>query len=89
MSIVVDGADQSAYSLPHFTFSVKEQRGLGMKVHLIGLIQHSRKNTLHLYTMTDEHRKGSNHIVEVVHRFFNVKSIEGPLPIVCPVGQLF
>ena len=80
LSIVVDGADQSAFALPHFMVSVKDQRGLGLKVHLIGLLQHAHQSVLELYTMTDEHKKGSNHIVEVIHRFINGKSKDRPLP---------
>lgn len=80
LSIVVDGADQSAYSLPHFIFDVKDQRGLGIKVHLIGLLHHAQQSILQLYTMTDEHKKGSNHIIEVIHRFVNEKAKAGPLP---------
>ena len=80
LSIVVDGADQSAYVLPHFVFDIKGVNGFGMKVHLIGLLQHAQRHVLNLFTMTDEHQKGSNHIIEVVHRFLNRKATEGPLP---------
>jgi len=80
MSVVIDGADQSAYSLPHFTFDTKEQRGYRMKVHLIGLLHHMKKSCLELYTMTDEHKKGSNHIVELIHRFLNKQSKDRRIP---------
>lgn len=74
ISVIVDGADQSAFSLPHFTTKTKDQRGQGLKVHLIGLLQHSFTNNLCLYAMTENHETGSNHIIEVVHRFLNKKS---------------
>lgn len=40
-----------------------------MKVRLIGVLENRLLNTLHLYTMTEEHERGANHIVEAVHRF--------------------
>lgn len=80
MSFVVDGADQSAYALPHFVTKVKDSRGHGLKVHLIGLLYHSTVNRLRLFTMTDEHQKGANHIIECIHRFVNDHAREGPLP---------
>lgn len=80
LSIIIDGADQTAFSIPHFTTSTKDQRGHGLKVHLIGLLKHGATNQLHLYTMTENHETGSNHIVEVVHRFLNKQGQEGPLP---------
>jgi len=36
MFIIVDGADQSSFGLPHFVTSSKSQRGHGLKVRLIG-----------------------------------------------------
>ena len=80
LSIVVDGADQSAYTLPHFIFDIKGVNGVGIKVHLIGLLEHAFRSGLQLYTMTDEHQKGSNHIIEVIHRFIDRKAAKGPLP---------
>ena len=79
-SIIVDGADQSAFGLPHFTTTPKSQRGHAMKVKLIGLLEHRIENRLTLLTMTEEHATGANHVIEVVHRFLNTKRDEGPLP---------
>lgn len=79
-SIIVDGADQSAFGLPHFTTTPKSQRGHALKVKLVGLLEHKLENQLYLYTMTQEHETGANHIVEVLHRFINAKASEGPLP---------
>lgn len=79
-SIIVDGADQSAFGLPHFTTSHKSQRGHALKVKLVGLLEHRLANKLYLYTMTQEHQTGANHVVEVLHRFINQKHTTGPLP---------
>ena len=79
-SIIVDGADQSAYGLPHFTTKPKSQRGHSMKVKLIGLLEHRVLNRLTLFTMTEEHSTGANHVVEVIHRFLNKKREDGSLP---------
>lgn len=80
MSIVIDGADQTAFTLPHFAVSVKDTRGHGMKVHMIGLLHHGIINQLNLFLMTDEHETVSNHIIEVLHRFINEKAGTGTLP---------
>lgn len=45
-----------------------------MKVHLIGLLQHLPQNHLRLYTTKHNHARGSNHIIEVLHRFINALS---------------
>lgn len=79
-SIIVDGADQSAFGLPHFTTTTKSQRGHALKVKLVGLLEHNIENRLFLFTMTEEHQTGANHIVESVHRFLNIRSARGPLP---------
>lgn len=80
LSVVIDGADQSAFALPHFVHKVKDSRGHGIRVHLIGLLQHEKENRLHLFTMTDEHETGSNHMIEACHRFINDKARDGKLP---------
>ena len=52
LSIIVDGADQSAFRLPRFAANTKGERGHSFKVRLIGVILHAVPNRLHLYTMT-------------------------------------
>ena len=79
-SIIIDGADESAFGLPHFTTTPKSQRGHALKVKLVGLLHHKIDNKLYLYTMTQEHQTGANHIIETLHRFLNSKRAEGPLP---------
>ena len=80
LSVVIDGADQSAYSIPHFITKLKTSKGEGLKVHLIGALQHLPLNRLRLFTMTDDHETGSNHIVECLHRFINDVGRGGCLP---------
>ena len=79
-SIIIDGADESAFGLPHFTTKTKSQCGHMMKFKVVGLLEHRIVNKLTLLTMTEEHATGANHVVEVVHRYINAKSKEGPLP---------
>lgn len=79
-SICVDGADQSAFGLPHFTVQTKSVRGKALKVKLIGILEHSAEKRLHLYTMTEEYETGANHIVESVHRFINERASGTILP---------
>ena len=79
-SIIIDGADQSAFGLPHFTTTPKIQRGHAMKLKLIGLLEHAIQNKLTFLTMTEEHATGANHVIEAIHRFLKSKRLEGPLP---------
>ncbi len=79
-SIIVDGADQHEYGLPHFPTKTKEQKGHSLKLKLVGLLEHEVQNMLHIYTMTEEHETGANHVIECIHRFINYRRNKGPLP---------
>jgi len=79
-SMIIDGADQSAFGLPHFVIRTKAERGHSMKIKLIGLIDHGAINRSHLFLMTEEFETGSNHVVEALHRSLTVKSQTGSLP---------
>lgn len=68
LSLIIDGADQSAYGFPHFAANTKVDRGNAMKVRLIGTLQHSVPKRLRLLTMTLKHKTGANNIVETFHR---------------------
>lgn len=37
LSIAIDGAENQAFTFPHFLTSTKDQRGNGLKLHLIGV----------------------------------------------------
>ena len=80
LSAIIDGADQHDFSLPHFVTKIKEARGNGMRTHLIGALRHSSNKALRLYTMSDDHATGSNHIVETVHRFIQDVAARGYVP---------
>lgn len=80
LSIIIDGADQSAYGLPHFCSSTKDQRGESLKVKVVGVLEHKVKNKLLLLTMTDDYESGSNHIIESLHRYFIQRDTEGHFP---------
>lgn len=77
-SFIIDGADQSAFGLPHFTVKTKSQTGHAIKVRLVGVINHGRPNKLFLLTMADNFESGANHIIESFHRALN--GFEGVLP---------
>lgn len=79
-SICIDGADQSAFGLPHFAVNAKSTRGRALKVKLVGLLEHGPEKRLYLYTMTEEFETGANHIIECLHRFINDRSLKGRLP---------
>ena len=80
LSIIIDGEDQSAFGLPQFTTCVKSQRGHALKVKLVGILHQQLENKLSLYTMTQEHGTGANHVIEIIHRFLCRMRSEGPLP---------
>lgn len=71
ISLVVDGADQSKFALPWVTTRVKDQRGDGLSVHLIGLLHHQQVNRLRLFTITDENATWVNHITASIYRQLN------------------
>jgi len=73
LSIIIDGADQSAYSLPHFkeidknTSTARKQ-----KSHILGAIKHGRteENTMqcYLYTISDKWEHGSNQTITLLQK---------------------
>ncbi len=79
-SFIVDGADQSAYGLPHLIYNTKSMRGERLKVRLIGLKEHLPIPNIFLYMLTEEFETGANHVIEVVHRFLTEKSEKGQIP---------
>lgn len=83
-SLIVDGADQSGYGLPHFTVNTKATVGHSLKVRLIGVLEHGARKHLSLYTMTAEFETGANHIVEALHRTLSSKALGSKLQ-----GKLF
>lgn len=78
-SIIVDGAYQSALRLPHFT-TTNGTRGQAMKVKLVGVLEQKVENCLRFYTITEENKKGANHIVECIRRFLFEKHTKSPVP---------
>ncbi len=80
LSIIVDGADQSAFGLPHFMIKTKDDRGHSLKVRLIGLLEHNQENKLRLFTLTEEYPTGANHVIEAVHRFLTERGNQSTMP---------
>lgn len=78
-SIIIDGADQSAFGLPHFTVNTKATIGRAMKAKLVGVLEHGVSQHLSLFTMTAEFETGANHIIEALHRTLSVKATLKPL----------
>ena len=54
VSLIVDGADQKGYGLPHFVFNTKDDRGHKLRVKCIGVLEHGQERKLSLFTMTEE-----------------------------------
>ena len=80
-SIILDGADQKGYGLPHFICSTKSDRGHKLKVKCIGVLEHLKRKCLTLFTMTEEFQSGANHVIEATHRVINERKEQlGKLP---------
>lgn len=72
-SFIIDGADQTAYGLPHFVFSTKSDKGHKLKVKCVGVLEHLSPKKRFFFTMTEEHNTGANHVIEALHRTINHK----------------
>ena len=79
-SIIVDGADQSAFGLPHFRVKVKETRGHAIAVKLIGILEHAATKVLSLYLLTEQYESGANTIIESIHRNLTRRALRVSLP---------
>ena len=79
LSLIIDGADQSAFGLPHFSQATKSEKGHSIKVRLIGTLVHGPHKRLFLHTMTQEYETGGNHVIEALHRVLQSLSQEKPL----------
>lgn len=77
--MVADVAHEPKFALPLFTTRVKDQRDHGVSVHMIGIPCHLQANSLRLFTMTDEHATGANHIIESIQRLLNECADAGPI----------
>lgn len=54
MSLIIDGADQSAYDLPNFCTSTKDDRGVSLAVRMVGIKEHSRRDAVPFHLLTEE-----------------------------------
>jgi len=66
--LIIDGADQSAFGLPHFFLSSKTEREHSLKVKIVGVIDHGASNRSTLFLITEEFETGANHVIEALHR---------------------
>jgi len=80
MSLIVDGADQSAYNLPHFVNMHKEITGQGLKVKIVGVKEHDREDRNTLFILTEEFETGANHVIESIHRALELRAEYSVIP---------
>lgn len=67
LSIILDGADQSKYRLPHFIHKSKQDSGSKkLQLHLVGAMIHGRGTQLYLFH--ENWPKDSNMTIEVLQR---------------------
>lgn len=68
MSMIIDGADQSKYDLPHFkdrSHLLSEARRL--KMHVYGALVHGPKGGAHAFIIPDHEHQGHNTTIQVIH----------------------
>lgn len=81
LSLVIDGADQSSYGLPHFLQKSKEDKGHKIAVKIVGVLMHGVENDLYLFSMVEGFETGANHVIESLHRALDRKKRKlGMLP---------
>lgn len=80
MSIVLDGADQTAFGLPHFVSITKDTKGYALKVKPIRLIENGVDYRVALNTMMENFETGANHIIECLYMFHNKRNGQIGLP---------
>lgn len=71
LSLVVDGADQTKFTLPNLCSPVKNQRENGIAVDLFFVLRHGPVNRLRLLTMTNEKATGANHVIKFIQSVIN------------------
>lgn len=79
-SLIVDGADQKSYGLPHFLFGTKSDKGHKIKVRCVDVLEHRREKCLSLFTMTEEFESGANNVIESIQRVLNKRKTDRKLP---------
>lgn len=78
-SIILNGADKSVYGLPKVIVKKKQSRGNDLKLKLIGIMDHGNPHRVRLFSMTEEHRTGSNRVVEALHTILDMRRMISPL----------
>ena len=69
LSIIIDGADQAAYALPHFIEKDKNSSSaLKLPVYLMGALVHGRG--CYAFTYINNVKHGTNIVIECLHRIF-------------------
>ena len=75
-SVIIDGADQAAYSMPHFAMLDKDTAGAQrIRNHLFGAIVHGR--ALYGFSYLDNCKHGTNLTIEALHRVLIKEWIRG------------
>lgn len=76
----MEGADQSAFRLPHFVTKRKYQNGHALKVNLTRVLDHRLRNMLYLFTITERDETGASYDIDAIDPFINHESKASPLP---------
>lgn len=57
-SFLIDGTDQSAFTVPHFSTDTNGVCKHSLKLKLIGVLEHRNKRKLSLFTFTEDNKIG-------------------------------
>ena len=86
MSLIIDGADQKDYGLPHFHQSTHGTQKMRMGVHVMGVLHHHSGKSIcaceliitvtapYAFTFLDNVKQGTNISIEVMHTVFTTSN---------------
>ena len=77
-SLIIDGAGQCKFGVPHFVEQSKSDKGHKIKVKLVAGLEHLQndRKRLNVFAMTEEFATGADHIIETLHRILQGRKEE-------------
>lgn len=77
--VIFDGADRSAFGLPFFGWKTSRCPRTCVDVGQMELTDHLGPNKFIMFTISEEHETGANHVMEEIYRFIDDHAKSGPL----------
>lgn len=63
INFIVDVADQTKFSLPHFSTHTEDECGHDLTVHITGVLLYASLSQMRLFTIADDHSTSANHVI--------------------------